>query len=89
MSSMRTITIKRQSVTIGRGQDILWSEDQGEAVPVVKVPVRGRLLDTSTKCLLALGSAPVIVGIATGIWPVALAGLGPLLLAWLDTNRRR
>lgn len=48
-----------------------------------------KLLDANVKCLLGLGCVPIIVGIATGIWPIALAGLGPWLLAWLDISQRK
>jgi len=48
-----------------------------------------KLLDANVICLLGLGFVPIIVGIATGIWPIALAGPGPWLLAWLDISQRR
>lgn len=80
---------ERAAATIFREEYIPWSDDWANIAPVVKDSVRGRLVDTSTKCLLALGGVPIVVGIATGIWPVALAGLGPLLLAWLDINQQR
>ena len=47
------------------------------------------LLDGSTICLLVLGSIPLLAGLITGIWPMALAGLGPWLLACFDIGKRR
>ena len=46
-------------------------------------------LDGSTICLLVLGSIPLLAGLITGIWPMALAGLGPWLLACFDIGKRR
>ena len=84
MSSEGRAAIQEQSAIY-----MPWSDDWVNVAPVVEDSVRGRLLDTNVKCLLGLGCIPIVVGIATGIWPVALAGLGPWLLAWLDTNQRR
>ena len=84
MSSVHT-----QEMTIHREEYISWSEDWVNIDSAAKDSVHGKLIDTNVKCLLGLGVVPIIVGIATGIWPVALAGLGPWLLAWLDTNQRR
>ena len=78
-----------QVMTIHREEYISWPEDWDDIVPAEKDSISGTLLDTNVKCLLGLGVVPIIVGIATGIWPVALAGLGPWLLAWFDTNQRR
>jgi len=66
-----------------------WSADLASIASAEEDPVRDKLLDTNVKFLLGLGVIPIIVGIAIGIWPVALTGLGPWLLAWLDTNQRR
>ena len=82
-------SVQEQVMTIHPEEYISWSEDWDNVVSAVKGSVRGKLLDTNVKCLLGLGVVPIIVGIAIGIWPVALAGLGPWLLAWLDTNQRR
>ncbi len=67
----------------------LAEEDMPIALAAEEDSARDKLLDTNVKFLLVLGGVSIVVGIATGIWPVALAGLGPLLLAWLDTNQRR
>lgn len=48
-----------------------------------------KLLDANVKCLLGLGIVPIIIGIVTGIWPIALVSLGPWLLALLDINQRK
>jgi len=78
-----------QVIAVRREEYIPWPEDWANVVPAKKDLSPSKLLDTNVKCLLGLGVVPIIVGIATGIWPVALAGLGPWLLAWLDTNQRR
>ena len=39
--------------------------------------------------LLAVGAACIGVGIGTGVWPVALAGIGPCLLALVDISERK
>lgn len=82
-------SVHEQVMTIHRDEYISLPEDWDDGASVAKDSVHGKLLDTNTKCLLGLGVVPIVVGIATGIWPVALAGLGPWLLAWLDTNQRR
>jgi len=51
--------------------------------------VQEKLLDANVICLLVLGLVPIIVGLATGIWPMALVALGPWLLACLDINQRK
>ena len=80
---------QEQVMTIHREEYISWSEGLASIVSAEEDSVRDKLLDTNVKFLLGLGVIPIVVGIATGIWPVALAGLGPWLLAWLDTNQRR
>lgn len=82
-------TTQEQIMVIQREEYISWSDDLVSIVSTEEDSVRDKLLDTNVKCLLGLGVVPIIVGIITGIWPVALAGLGPWLLAWLDTNQRR
>ena len=74
---------------IYREDYIPWHEELINVNSVVKVPVRGKLLDANVKCLLGLGFVPIIVARVTGIWPIALAGLGPWLLTWLDINQRK
>ena len=64
-------------------------EDWDDIASVAKDSARDKLVDTNVKTLLGLGVVPIIVGIATGIWPLAMVGLGPWFLAWLDTNQRR
>ncbi len=54
-----------------------------------KDSVQEKTLDANVICLLVLGLIPIIVGAATGIWPIALAGPWPWLLAWLDIRQRR
>jgi len=81
--------VQERVAIISRAEYIPWPEDWINVASVAKDSARGKLLDTNVKCLLGLGVVPIVVGIATGIWPVALAGLGPWLLAWLDTNQRR
>jgi len=81
--------IQEQVMVIHREEYISWSEDEASIVSAEEDSARDKLLDTNVKCLLGLGGIPIVVGIATGIWPVALVGLGPWLLAWLDTNQRR
>ena len=39
-------------------------------------------------CLFSIGGASILAGIVTGIWPVALAGIGPWLLALFDIHDR-
>ena len=51
--------------------------------------VQETTLDANVICLLVLGLIPIIVGAATGIWPIALAAPWPWLLAWLDIRQRR
>lgn len=51
--------------------------------------VQEKLLDANVICLLVLGLVPIVIGLATGIWPLALAGPWPWLLAWLDIRQRR
>lgn len=80
---------QEQVMTIHRGEYIPGPADWAPVVPAEEDSARDKLLDTNVKFLLGLGVIPIVVGIATGIWPVALAGLGPWLLAWLDTNQRR
>ena len=80
---------QEQVMAIQREEYIAWPKDWANVVSAKKDSSHGKLLDTNVKCLLGLGGVPVVVGIATGIWPVALAGLGPWLLAWLDINQRR
>lgn len=82
-------SIQGQVITFHQKGYMSLSKDWDNVVSAEKGSVYGKLLDTNTKCLLGLGVVPIVVGIATGIWPVALAGLGPWLLAWLDTNQRR
>ena len=82
-------TTQEQIMVIQREEYILSSEDWVNMASVAEDSVHGKLIDANVKCLLGLGVVPIIVGIATGIWPVVLAGLGPWLLAWLDTNQRR
>jgi len=89
MTSVSTSLIEKQSSRTRREEYIVGPNEWVEAIPVVEDSARGRLLDTNVKCLLALGGVPIIVGIAIGIWPVALVGLGPWLLAWLDISQRR
>lgn len=48
-----------------------------------------RTLDKGAISLSVLGGVAFVVGIATGIWPVALAGLGPWLLLVIDIRVRR
>ena len=44
------------------------------------------MLNANVKFLIGLGFVLIVVGIATGIWPVAVVGLGPWLLVWLNTK---
>ena len=76
-------------MTIHQDEYMSFSEGWDDVASAEKGSAYGKLLDTNTKCLLGLGAIPIVVGIVTGIWPVALAGLGPWLLVWLDTNQRR
>ena len=39
--------------------------------------------------LVGMGSVCILAGIITGIWPVALAGIGPLLLVFFDVSERK
>jgi len=55
----------------------------------VEDSAKEKLLDASVNCLLILGIVPIIVGILTGIWPIAIVTLGPWLLALLDIRQRR
>jgi hypothetical protein len=55
----------------------------------VQVEKSTSLFDAGAVCLLALATAALIAGLVTGIWPVALAGLGPGLLALLDIGGRK
>ena len=64
-------------------------EHESERVLSAKESTKEKLLDANVKCLLGLGFIPIIIGIATGIWPMALVGLGPWLLACLDINQRK
>ncbi len=82
-------TTQEQIMVIQREEYMSWSNDLASIILAEEDSVRDKLLDTNVKILLGLGVIPIVVGIATGIWPVALAGLGPWLLAWLDTNQRR
>lgn len=69
-------------------EEYAWELEDWRALGA-KDSVRGKLLDANVKCLIGLGFVPIIVGIATGIWPLALAGPWPLLLAWLDISQRK
>jgi len=89
MSSESTLLISKPSVRTSREEHVVEPGEWVEIIPVTGDSTRGKLLDTGSKCLIALGFVPIIVGIATGIWPVALAGLGPWLLVSFDINRRR
>ncbi len=82
-------SIQAQVITSHQEGCMSFLEDWDNVVSAEKGSVYGKLLDTNIKCLLGLGAAPIVAGIAIGIWPVALAGLGPWLLAWLDTNQRK
>ena len=45
-----------------------------------------------TLCLFVLGGVAFVAGMATGIWPIALAGLGPwllLLVQWWKGKRAK
>ena len=81
-------SVQEQVMTIHREEYIPWPKDWENLTSTNKDTARHKLLDTNVKCLLGLGCVPIVVGIATGIWPVALAGLGPWFLAWLDTKQR-
>lgn len=81
--------VQEQVAIINQEECISWSEEWVNIVSPVKDQVHDNLIDAHVKFMLGLGCIPIVVGIATGIWPVALAGLGPWLLAWLDTNQRR
>jgi len=69
-------------------EEYVWKHEDWIALGA-KDSVQEKLLDANVKCLLGLGFVPIIVGIATGIWPIALAGPWPWLLAWLDISQRR
>ncbi len=82
-------TTPEQVMAIHREEYIPWSKDWASIASAKKDTARDKLLDANVKFLLGLGGVTIVIGIAIGIWPVALAGLGPWLLAWLDTNQRR
>jgi hypothetical protein len=82
MSSMPSKTM-----AMNLGEYILERESEGALG--AKDSTQEKLLDANVKCLLGLGIVPIIVGIATGIWPLALAGPWPWLLAWLDISQRK
>ena len=82
-------SVHTQEMTIHREEYISLPEDWDDIASVAKDSARDKLVDTNVKILLGLGVVPIIVGIATGIWPLAMVGLGPWFLAWLDTNQRR
>ena len=69
-------------------EEYVWAHEDLIALSA-KDSIQEELLDANVKCLLGLGFIPIIVGIATGIWPIALAGVGPWLLAWLDISQRK
>lgn len=48
-----------------------------------------RILDKGSISLFVLGSVVFVAGLATGIWPIALAGLGPWLLLVIDSCGRK
>lgn len=79
-SRCRTITVNQEEYE--------W-EHEDLITLSIKDSVQEKLLDANVICLLVLGLIPIIVGVATGIWPVALAGPWPWLLAWLDIRQRR
>jgi len=71
-------------------QEDMWRHEEWTSIALgARDSVQEELLDANVKCLLGLGIVPIILGIVTGIWPMALAGLGPWLLAWLDIGERR
>jgi hypothetical protein len=82
MSSMQTKTM-----AMNLNEYTLECESEGALG--AKDSTQEKLLDANVKCLLGLGIVPIIVGIATGIWPIALVALGPWLLALLDTSQRK
>jgi hypothetical protein len=69
-------------------EEYAWEHECWRALGA-KDSVQEKLLDANVACLLGLGFVPIIVGIATGIWPMTLVGLGPWLLAWLDISQRK
>lgn len=54
-----------------------------------EITEHARVLDKGAISLLVLGIVVLVAGIATGIWPVALAGLGPWLLLIIDISGRK
>lgn len=82
---MSSTSMARAIQVIGAETDeegyIEWGEVPTEA--------RSRVLDKPAQCLLALGIGAVIAGTISGIWPIALAAVGPFSLALLDTRERR
>jgi hypothetical protein len=76
------------------GNDDILSRRMFEAVienlpAQVKTAEHNRTLDKGAISLFVLGIAAIIAGIAIGIWPVALTGLGPLLLLVIDIRERK
>lgn len=47
-----------------------------------------RLFDSGAVCLFTLGGAAFAAGLISGVWPVALAALGPWLLLLVDVGGR-
>ena len=66
-----------------------WVKGDIKTIPTLRRSSIASLFDAGTVCLFALGSVALIAGLATGIWPVALAGLGPLLLGLLEVRVRK
>jgi len=82
MSSVQSKTMVMQQ------EEYTWVSG-GWKTSEAKDSVPEKLVDGNVKCLLGLGIVPIIVGISTSIWPIALVALGPWLLALLDINQRR
>lgn len=69
-------------------QCVVVAENWSEIISVTEDSTNIRVLDTSIILLFVLGALVVIAGIFTSIWPILIAGLGPIFLALIDTYRR-
>lgn len=87
MSSNRTRFKELMSIDQERG--ITMAGYCPDSILVTEDSANSRVLGVSILLLIASGIIVMLVGIITSIWPVILAGFGPLLLALVDTYRQR
>jgi hypothetical protein len=78
-----------EAISVGKGEYPPWEVEIEDIAVLESIVEQPKTLDRGTVCLLVLGVAPLLAGAISGNWPVALAALGPWLLAWLDVAERK